>query len=498
MIVRNTLLLFAAQAVSWCLGLLSMWIIPRSVGAAEWGEWTLAWALTAVATSVCALGLDTMLVKEMSRRPERGSELLGAALTARVILLVPFVGLLGAVTAFARYSAHTRLIIAVVAAASAITFLVMPAASGLQATQRMHLNSVGYLITGGVVSLAALVMVKILALGIVAISFAALAGAVLAGVVQVLALGRRFRVWPSGEWRLVRRLVAGGLAFWASSLFLTFYVWIDSLMLSVLTSTTEVGWYGAATKLIGTLGMLPYAINMAVFPALSHGYGRDQERVERLARTSIRLVVTLGLPMVVGAVLVGPRIVRELYGWGFAPAGPILVVLSLTLIPIFVATLVNGVLIAADRQLAWTWVMGACCVVNPLLNLFAIRYFEHSQHNGALGAAYALLVTDGLIGVAALVLLPAQVRRALIPILPPVARAAAAAMVMGVLVRVLAGQFILLPVLVGGAAFLGLAIALRAFEPEDAELIRTLTRRVVEKVAPRRPQTPAAVTGGAD
>src|SRR5581483_8348821 len=58
LIVRNTLLLFAAQAVSWCLGLLSMWIIPRSVGAAEWGEWTLAWALTAVATSVCALGLD--------------------------------------------------------------------------------------------------------------------------------------------------------------------------------------------------------------------------------------------------------------------------------------------------------------------------------------------------------------------------------------------------------------------------------------------------------
>jgi len=501
LIIRNTVVLFAAQGISFATGLVMLWIVPRSVGAAEWGEWTLAWAMASIMASVCAFGLDTLLVREIARRPEESVELLGAGLTARVLLSIPFVVVLGVISYTAHYTAHTRLIIALVVAASVVTFISLPAVSALQAQQRMHFNSLGNLITSGLVSIVALVVVKFLALGIVAISIAALVGAVLAAGVQFYAVGRQTPVRPSIDWRMVARLLYAGLPFWASSVFLTLYVWIDSVMLSLMTSTAEVGWYGASTKLLSTLGIIPYVLTMAIFPAVSRSYLGDMERVKQLARTSIRLAMTLVLPMVLGLLLVGPQFVRALYGWSFSPAGPVLSVLALTLPPIFFATIVNALLIAADRQVVWTWVMAACCVVNPIINLFAIRFFEQTQHNGALGASVALGITDGMVGVAAFVLLPPILRQALKPILGPLARAVLATAVMGVVVWFLADRFVVIPIFAGIFIFTAAALLLRVFQPEDGHLLKKLLDRLLSRMLPGRvvvdPAPAAAVAVGA-
>jgi O-antigen/teichoic acid export membrane protein len=332
----------------------------------------------------------------------------------------------------------------------------------------------------------------------VAISLAALGAAVAAALIQIYGLSRKVLVWPRVDWKLIQHLIVGGLPYWAGGLFLTFYVWIDTVMLSLMTSTEEVGWYGAATKLISTLGVLPFIVNMAVFPALSHSFRNDREGMSRLAQTSLRLVLSLGIPMVVGVVLLGPKIILLLYGWAFAPAAPILVVLSLTLIPIFTATLVNGQLVAADRQLAWTGVMGACCVVNPVINVALIALFERVYHNGALGASYALLITDTLVGVAAVALLPRDVLGKMGVILPRLGRAVLASGIMGTAVFFLKDKFVLIPLVAGVAAFIGAALVLRVFTPADLDLVKRVTRVVAAKVGLRQSQTGPAVVAVVD
>ena len=385
------------------------------------------------------------------------------------------------------YTPHTRLIITLVTGAAVTTFLAMPLTAGLQALERMQYASLGQMLAGGLLSLIAVILVKFAAVGMVSISIAAFCAAVLAAAVQAYGLSRRVRIHLRFDAGLIRHLIVGGLPYWASGLFLSFYVWIDTVLLSVLTSTTEVGWYGAATKLISTLGMLPFIVNIAVFPALSHGFRNDREAMSRLAQTSLRIVLSLGLPMVAGVVIIGPQIVQLLYGWAYAPAAPIVVVLSLTLLPIFTATLVNGQLIAVDRQLAWTGVMAACCVVNPALNLVMIGWFEHAYQNGALGASYALLVTDSLVGVAALALLPRDVLGGMRPILHSVGRATVATAIMAVCVWALRDQFVLVPIGVGMVAFVASALMLRVFTTADLEVARSLAARLGARVG-RRPR----------
>jgi O-antigen/teichoic acid export membrane protein len=226
---------------------------------------------------------------------------------------------------------------------------------------------------------------------------------------------------------------------------------------------------------------------MAVFPALSHGF-RDDRATGRLAQVSLRLLISLGLPVVVGTAIVGPQVVKLVYGWAFEPAGQILVVLSFSLLPMFISTLVCSFLIAADRQNIWAGVMGAACVINPLINLAAITVFERAYHNGALGAAYALLITDVLIATAALVLLPRELWAPVRAIGPALVRAAAAATIMGVLVWLLRDRFVLAPIAVGTIAFAVSALALKVFTPDDLQQGRRLVGQLRGRFS-RRPIT---------
>ena len=488
LIARNAAFLFGGQAVTWALGLVFIVIVPRSVGASAWGEWTLAWALTSVAAAVTGLGLSTLLVKEISRDRERAADYVGAALFAQAMLAAAYAALVLGFTHAARYGAHTQLIITLVTGAGVVTFLTVPITAGLQALEKMQFTSLGQVISSGLLSLIAILLVKVAAVGMIAISVAAFSATVFAGAVQWYGLSQRIQIRPRFDRALVRHMIVGGLPYWASGLFLSFYVWIDTVLLSIMTSTTEVGWYGAATKLISTLGILPFVVNMAVFPALSHSYRHDRDGMARLAQTSLRIVLSVGLPMVAGVVLVGPQIMRLLYGWAFEPAAPIVVVLSLTLLPIFIATLVNGQLIAVDRQLAWTGVMAACCVVNPALNLVMIGLFERLYHNGALGASYALLITDTLVGVAAVALLPRDVLGRMRPILAPVGRAAVATWVMGVAVWALRDTFVLIPIIAGAGVFIASALLLRVFTSSDLNLARHLGARLLARVRVLRPR----------
>jgi O-antigen/teichoic acid export membrane protein len=53
-----------------------------------------------------------------------------------------------------------------------------------------------------------------------------------------------------------------------------------------------------------------------------------------------------------------------------------------------------SVLLAANRQMAWTWVMVGAAIFNPLVNLLLIPWTQHHYGNGAIGAALSLLLTE--------------------------------------------------------------------------------------------------------
>jgi O-antigen/teichoic acid export membrane protein len=109
------------------------------------------------------------------------------------------------------------------------------------------------------------------------------------------------------------------------------------------------------------------------------------------------LVLLLSLPIGVLAAMTAEPVIRILFGPEYRQAAPVLAVLALVIPFIFLNIMLNQVVVAAKRQSIWTWIMAGATIVNPICNLVLIRVAQVHWHNGAIGAALSLLVTELLI-----------------------------------------------------------------------------------------------------
>lgn len=479
--LRNAAALFASQPITWTLSIVFIVLVPRNLGPTEWGEWVIAGSVGGIASAILDCGLTTVIAKHVPREPDQAGSYIGAVLSLRLLL---FPVLIAGMVVFARvagYRPHTQVVVALMALTISAGFVGKTFSAGLQALQRMPILAFVEVLTNALLTGSALWLLKVDALGIITISAVAFFTALAGQSVLWIALSRHVEVRPRLEAPMLRRVLRQGLPFWANQLFFMIYVWIDGVILSVLTTRSEVGWYGVGAQIIATLGFVPAIVTTVVFPELSRSIHTDQARTRAMAQSSFRLLTTLSLPMVTGLVLVADNLVRSVYGGWFAPAGAPRAVLALTLLPVYVATLGNSFIIAADRQLYWTWVMAGMCVVNPLLNLVAIPYFHARFGNGALGAALALLVTDLVTGCLALALLPSGLRSAIRGTAPAILRSVLATALMAVAVWPLRSYFIGIPLAAGVVTFACAAMVLRVYPPDELRALSSLVARIVLK-----------------
>jgi O-antigen/teichoic acid export membrane protein len=277
----------------------------------------------------------------------------------------------------------------------------------------------------------------------------------------------------------VKRLVSmvrESVSYWAFGLFFMVYLWIDAAMLSLLTNSTVVGWYGVPTKLFQTMMFVPVILSTAWLPRLVSAFEESPQKLHRLARTPIELVLLLGLP-IAGAIA--------------AAAGPIVHILGLCIPPMYLNIMFGQVLNAAKRQTVWTWAMVGATVVNPAANAVLIPVTQARFHNGAIGAAISLLVTELLIAGFGFAFLGRAViarhagRR--------LALTAVASIAMWSVAFVLRGLGTVPSLAAAGVTFVVLAAIFRLVTPEERRFVRDRLRRIARRLPDslRRRMAPA-------
>jgi O-antigen/teichoic acid export membrane protein len=394
-LARNVSLLGGGQALTWALTLAWTLIVPRLIGPSGMGLIVMATAAGGILVGLAGLGSRPMLVKEIAADPDRAPQLLGTAFMVRTALILPCAGLTVLYVHVTGFQGAQAVALYLGVGLAAFTLLAEVCQAGLQGIERM-----GYLAAGDVAnkSLQALINIPMAVLG-----FAAtwLVGVQVATTALVMCLyliwSRRFRI----DWRLrlhrVRSFLVDSLAYWAYAVFFTFYLWVDATMLSLMAPPPVVGWYGVPTRIFQTLMFVPVILSTAWLPRLASAYSRSPGDLKAAARTPLELTMVLSLPIAVGTALVARPVTLFVYGPAYEASIPVLEILALTCIPMYMNIIVNQVLTAANRQAVWTKAMIVASVLNPVLNLVLIRYFQARSGNGALGAAISMLGTEVVI-----------------------------------------------------------------------------------------------------
>jgi O-antigen/teichoic acid export membrane protein len=480
-LVRNVAMLAGSQVATWTFTFAWTLFIPRAIGPHGIGQIQIAWSTTAILNVIIGLGIDVLLTKEIAVDRSRASRLVSTAMLVRLSLAIPALLAMAAYLNLVHFDPRQSLLIWIATLGMLLNFLTATIQAALWGLERMEFQAYTKVLSYGVVVPVSILLV-LMKFGVVALITLELVVAVIGLTVNLWWRRPFFRL----DWRIdlaaARTLVRNSLVYWLGGLAFSIYLWIDSVMLSVMTSATVVGWYAIPTQLFATEMFIPIILSQAWFPRLAAALRDGPERLRAIARPALELVLVLSLPISAGAILVARPVIHTLFGLAFSGSIPSLIILSVALPMTYLNIMANQVVIAANRQMAWTKLMAVAAVLNPLLNFFAIGYFQRQFHNGATGAALSLLATEIFQAAVAIRLMPGILNAGSVRKL---ARAGLATLGMSALVWVIGPLGLLAQIAAGALSFAGLALALRVLTHDELELLRAIADRVRSKLTAR-------------
>lgn len=473
-VARNVLVILGSQIAVWLCGSGLGILLPRYLGGTSIGQLAFASSFVSIFALIVLFGSERYLTREVARHPERAPHMAFNALIARIpFLIVSTVCIVAFVFAIGKTS-DARAVVYIAIGGMWISAVSNTFNAVLQGFERMTLTSAAGVAEKLVGSLLGIGAVVLASQGMIVYSLILLGASGLSLAIITFFFMRVVGLSWRPDYQMCRTLLIGGAPFMIWGLSLLIYGTIDITMLSVLSRDDVVGWYSSAYRFIGIATFFPFSITTALLPTISSAPVADSKF---LIRRCTDIVLFLTMPIAV-FFLVGSSAVVHFLGYPPEFDNSIILMQILALhIPLTAFTMIAGtVLIASNREGPRTLLAIAAAVINPLLNLAAIPYFDAVHGNAAIGAASTSVLIEVFMLVGMLRLLEPGIFDA--SNLKTALRCLAAGVPMGA-VMLLVAPFGLIPmVLLGGIVYVAGAVAFGAISAHELlELPRTVMSR---------------------
>jgi O-antigen/teichoic acid export membrane protein len=458
-IIENIGVLTVAQAATMLLNVVALAHIARTVGNYWFGVVQLGVAFSSYVLIAAEWGMYTLGVREVSRldRLAEVREYTGVHLGLMSVMGLVAMALAATLLPLFRFYAHDPAIFLIYLATTVPMFLSLDwVGLGLE---RMNWVSATKILRSLIYAGGVLLLLNYLdgrggwpAPRWVPVIFltAYFAATAVIWVVVARWLGGAVRPhWgPLPEWG--RRLRTAG-PIGAANITLRVLLNVDVLLLGLLVTPAQVGNYAAAAKIIFVLVVAVEVIWRALLPRLARLWQDDPARFRQRYNLYLGLVLLGFVPLAVGGVLLGGRLMDLIYGGDYPGAEPVARILSASYVLLAVGQFFGNALLASDRQRAYFPPLAvSAAVAVAAVWLLTGRAEIVGAATGMLVAHLTLLVATGW---ACRDLLSRS-------LLSPLLASAAGAAVMGGTVTWLAGSSLLILVPVGAAVHTAVALPL--------------------------------------
>lgn len=386
-VVRNSAAQFATTVFNNILAVLASVVVVRHLGPEQYGVLAFVVSYMSFFQILTSLGIDTVIVRDVARRPEQAADLVGAAIGLRMVLSVLTIGLLCAVAPTLGVDDRAWAL----AALASLSFLCSfyPLLLVLFTVElRVHVPN---LVLAGWSLLYTASKLVIVALGG---GVAALLAADVLSSVVILALS----TWISRRRSSLRPRLHVDLAVWAGLLkqgwavaltgwLIALHYRVDQLLLYRFSGTTELGTYAVAVRMAEIWVLLANVLMTSVFPLLARDYLADQDRMRRTSVLAYRYLYAVLCPIVAALILYPEFIATLAFGEAFSRAATPLTLLAVAELFVFGNSVTYNVFFASGLQRQAIWIAAGSVLLNAALNVAWIPRW------GGAGAAAASLVS---------------------------------------------------------------------------------------------------------
>ena len=466
-IARNTAGPLAFQLLNKAIDIAFMMLALRLLGAENYGKYAFAIVVYGWFEILTNFGLNTLVTREVAKNRDDANLYLWNSTVLRLgfaLLAAPLLGLfvllwrppLGHDTILAIVLLAIGLIPSSISAGLSAVFtafevLGIPAAvSTVTTVLKVTLGTAALLLGWGFVGMAGVsIVVNVVTM------------AILLALLVVLF----FRPHPDPRPALCRAMVTDSYPLMINNLLATLFFKVDVLLLEPLKGNTVVGWYTTSYKFVDTVGIIPPAFTMAIFPLISRLAASARDSLYQAYVLSIKLLVSLALLLALSISALAYPLILLFAGADYLPHSAIALEIIIWYMPFgFINSVTQYVLIALNQQRFLTRAFLVGLAFNVGANLLLIPRF------GYRAAAVVTIFSE----LALLVPFYVGVRRHLAPVpwLRTLWRPLAALGAAAACLWLLRAQNRLAAVALADAIYVVLVFALGTFDAAELSLLR--------------------------
>ncbi len=461
-IAHNTIIQLAGKAISTVLGLFTILLIIRSLGAEKFGWYTTAIGFLQFVGIFSDFGF-TITTANMLAEPKFDKEkLLNNLFTIRIITAAFFQGLAPLIFLFFPYPIEVKIAVAI----TSLSFFAISTNHVFTGYFQKHLKTpivtAGELIGRVVLLLGVIVLIKINA---AFLPFMIILTS--ASIVHVLYLFYKMpKIQLAFDREIFQAIFQKIYPTALCIIFNSFYLQGDRVILPLYSAQTQVGFYGAAYRVLDVIVQIAALTMGIIAPLLAYFYSRAQHlEFKKHLQMSFDLMALLLIPMMIGAATLAEPIMRLVGGNEFIGSGKILAWLSWTILGICMGIVFGYTALSINKQKQAVWIY----LSDAILSI--VGYFIFIPRFGIYGAAGVTIFSEIYAGTMLMLLVFYHTN--FFPHLKSLTKILLAGFIMYLSIKYIPLQHVILSILLGGIIYTIFILLFRVISKDTIkEIIR--------------------------
>jgi O-antigen/teichoic acid export membrane protein len=375
--------------VNKAIGLIILISLARYLGSTEFGRYSFIFAFIFLFGIIADLGVNIIVVREISRDRSIAEKMLGNALALKIFLSAAAIVLSLLTVNLLNYPESTKILVYIASFSLFISSL-----TGIYGSMFRVLLEMKYAVVAGIIGQICLVTLIFIIIALKGTLYHMISATVIANAIGLLftfLFSRRFAI-PKLELDIqyIKNILKPAIVLGLSGVFVIIYYRIDIIMLSLMQNDTVVGYYSAAYRLIDPFIFIPMAFMASLFPLMSQ-YFKSSPSTNKLVDTytlSLKYMILIAFPIAIGVTLLSENIILIVFGDEFSPAGAALSVLIWSTVFIFTNIVFSTVLISINKEKTITFISAIMMALNIIANYILIPQLSY------VGASIATVFTQ--------------------------------------------------------------------------------------------------------
>ncbi len=384
-IARNTGIVIVGKVARGLIEMAIVILLARYLGVNNFGIYSFVFAYLGFFGMITDFGIESILVREISRDRSRADKLTGDVIAMKIVLSLLAIILAAVVISILGYSLDTRLLVYVASLRFLVSFRTVYVEI-FRVDLKMFYPALVEILSGilKIMLFITLILLKVSLIGFIIASIIVN----FFGFILIRSFSRRiikpklkadFNSWMyflKESWPLA-----------LTTVFIAISMRIDQIMLFHMRGKEAVGYYSAAVTLAEAFNIIIASFMIPVFPLMSKYFKISTRTFISLYRLSYKYMFMLIIPIAIGVTVLSKQIILLIYSNRFLNASSALSILIYSEVFIYFAMIQNYILISTGKQKLNLAFIGSASVMNIILNLFLIPKY------GILGASFATVVS---------------------------------------------------------------------------------------------------------